>query len=104
MPLRLATLLAAQLFDAGTFIVMVRADGPTSEANPLTAGLLLSHGLAILVLLKLAIVVLVGALTVAGVARNGGRGAWAFVAWVPLGLAITFGVLGGVTNAATILN
>jgi hypothetical protein len=103
VPLRLATLLAAQLFDVGTFIVMIRAEGPAAEANPVAAGLLESHGLAILVLLKFAIVVLVGALAVAGVARNGARGAWAFVAWAPLGLAITFGMIGGITNAATIL-
>lgn len=96
-------MLAAQLFDVGTFIVMVRTDGPASEANPIAAELLDSHGLEILVLLKLAVVVLVGALAVAGVARNGARGAWAFVAWAPLGLAIAVGMIGGVSNAAAIL-
>ena len=102
MPLRLATLLAAQLFDLGTFVTMIEWHGSTAEANPLIAGLLTTLGLPALVVAKVALIVLVGSLLVAGAAR-GRRGPWSLVAGVPLALAIAFGLIGGITNAATIL-
>jgi len=102
VPLRLATLVAAQFFDLGTFMTMIAWRGHASEANPVVVGLLGSLGLPALVLVKVALVVLVGSLVVAGLAR-GGRGAWAVVARLPLAMAITVGMIGGITNAATIL-
>lgn len=102
MPLRLATLFTAQLFDLGTFMTMVAWRGPVAEANPLVANMLETFGLPALVLVKGALVVLVASLAVAGAAR-GRRGVWAAVAGLPLGLAIAAGMIGGITNAATIL-
>ena len=102
MPLRLATLVTAQLFDLGTFMTMVTLRGPSSEANPLVASLLGTMGMPALVFAKVAVVVLVGSLLAAGAAR-GRRGPWAVVAGLPLALAIVFGLIGGITNAATIL-
>ncbi len=102
MPLRLATLVTAQFFDLGTCMAMVAWRGTASEANPLVAELLGTFGLPALVFVKLAVIILVGSLLVAGAAR-GGRGVWAVVAGLPLALAIVVGLIGGITNAATIL-
>ena len=102
MPLRLATLFAAQLFDLGTFMTMVSWHGVNAEANPLVVELFSSLGISALVVAKVALVVLVGSLLVAGAAR-GRQGAWSIVAGLPLSLAIAFGLIGGITNTATIL-
>jgi len=102
VPLRLATLVTAQFFDLGTFMTMVAWRGSTAEANPLVASILGTLGLPALVLAKVALVILVGSLVVAGM-RHGRRGAWALVAGLPLALAIAFGLIGGITNTATIL-
>jgi hypothetical protein len=102
VPLRLATLLAAQLFDLGTFVTMIGRHGITAEANPFVADLFATLGMPALVLAKLSLIVLVGSLAVAGAAR-GRRGAWAVVAAVPLAVAIVVGMIGGVSNALVIL-
>jgi hypothetical protein len=99
----LATLVAAQFFDLGTFVRMIDGRGLGAEANPLVAGLLTTIGLPGLILLKAALVVLVASLVVAAAAR-GRRGIWAAIGGVPLAMAIAAGLIGGITNAATILS
>lgn len=54
------------------------------------------------VVAKLALVVLVAALCVTSSSR-GGRGVWSMVGGPPLALAISAGLIGGITNAATFL-
>ena len=100
MPLRLATLFAAQSFDFATFTVMVARHGAVSEANPIVSGLFAALGLPAVLAVKGALVLLVAALTVTGTAR-GGRRVWAMVAGLPLAIAIAAGLVGGITNAAT---
>lgn len=100
--LRLATLFLAQAIDLATFSVMVSKHGAAAEANPLVNDLFVSYGMPAVVVAKLALVLLVGALCVAASSR-GGRGVWAIVGGLPLALAIAAGLIGGITNAATFL-
>jgi hypothetical protein len=100
--LRVLTLALAQAFDLATFGVMVARHGAGAEANPLVSDLFLSHGMTAVVVAKVALVVLISALTVASWSR-GRRGAWSVVGGLPLALAIAAGMVGGITNAATFL-
>ena len=102
MVLRVATLALAQALDLATFWLMVARRGPFAEANPLVADLYGQLGMAAVVLAKVALVVLVAGLLVAATARER-RGAWAVIGGIPLALAITAGLIGGITNAATYL-
>lgn len=101
--LRLATLFLAQAFDLATFSVMVARHGVAAEANPIVNDLFLAYGMPAVVAAKVALVVLVGALSVSAWAQ-GRRGVWSVVGGLPLALAITAGLIGGITNAATFLN
>lgn len=100
--LRLATLALAQAFDLATFIVMVGRHGAGAEANPFVNDLFGAYGMTAVVVAKMALVVLIGALCIASSAR-GGRGVWSIVGGLPLALAIAAGLIGGITNAATLL-
>ena len=100
--LRIATLFLAQVFDLATFGIMVGRHGAAAEANPLVSDLFVSYGMPAVVFAKLALIVLVGALAVAASAR-GGRGVWSMVGGLPIALAITAGLIGGISNAAVIL-
>lgn len=113
MVLRLGTLALAQALDLWTFALMVARHGIAVEANPLAADLFVALGLPALVLGKVALVIAIGALVVAGAAGTapsvragyGGTsaGAWAVVRGVPVALAIAAGLIGGITNTAHIL-
>jgi hypothetical protein len=100
--LRIATLFLAQAFDLATFSVMVARHGPGAEANPIVSDLFTSFGMPAVVIAKMALVLLVGALFIAA-SSNGRRGVWAMIGGLPLALAITAGLIGGITNAATFL-
>ena len=100
--LRLATLALAQAFDLATFIVMVGRHGAGAEANPFVNDLFGAYGMTAVVVAKMALVLLIGALCIAASAR-GGRGVWSIVGGLPLALAIAAGLIGGITNAATLL-
>jgi hypothetical protein len=100
--LRFATLFLAQAFDLATFSVMVARHGSAAEANPLVNDLFDTFGMPAVVLAKLALVVLVGALSLAA-ATSGNRGAWSMIGGLPLALAIAAGLIGGITNTATLL-
>ena len=95
----LMTMVAAQLFDLGTFLVMVRRLGSAAEANPLVDSTLAAGGLAEVVLAKMALIVLMGAVAFALISVRGRRLQRA--AWVLLGCAIVAGVVGGGSNALT---
>jgi hypothetical protein len=96
------TLFLAQALDLATFDVMVARHGTAAEANPIVGDLFLSLGMPAVVVAKLALVLLVGALCVAAYSRRGRR-VWSMVGGLPLALAITAGLIGGITNAATFL-
>jgi hypothetical protein len=100
--LRLATLFLAQAFDLATFSVMVSRHGLAAEANPIVSDVFDSYGMPAVVMLKLALVLLIGALVVAAAAR-GGRGHWAMIGGLPLAFAIAAGLIGGITNTAAYL-
>jgi hypothetical protein len=101
--LRLATLFLAQAVDLATFSVMVARHGATAEANPIVSDLFHSYGMPAVVIAKLALVLLVGALSVAAAERER-RGVWSMIGGLPLALAITAGLIGGITNAAAFLS
>lgn len=95
---RLAALLAAQLFDFGTFTLMVSRHGIAAEMNPIVAQGFDSYGLPILVVVKLALVVLLGSIVVLlareGSSRQSVRGLAASITI----LAVTAGMVGGISN------
>ena len=101
--LRLATLFLAQSIDLATFSVMVARHGAVAEANPIVSDLFYTYGMPAVVIAKLALVVLVAALCVAAAAREH-RGVWSVIGGLPLALAITAGLIGGITNAAAFLS
>jgi len=103
VPLRLATLFAAQSFDFATFVVMVARHGATSEANPVIGSLFVALGWPAVVAVKAAVIALVGGLTMLGSAHRHDRRIWAVVGGLPLAIAIAAGLVGGITNAATYL-
>jgi len=95
---RLATLFAAQLFDFGTFTIMVGHHGIEAEANPLIAQGFMSFGMPILAAGKIAQVVLVGSiLVILGRVIATGTRTHRIATSVAL-LAVAGGLLGGVSN------
>ena len=102
MLLRVVTLALAQAFDFATFQTMVQVRGASAEANPLIQGLFVSLGTPAVVLAKVALVTLIVALAVAAAVR-GGKGTWAAVGGLPVAFGIAAGLIGGITNTATIL-
>ena len=100
--LRFATLALAQAFDLATFSLMVARNGSAVEANPFVNGLFDGHGMPAVIAAKLALVILISALSLAASSR-GGRGVWSVVGGLPLALGITAGLIGGITNTAVLL-
>jgi hypothetical protein len=96
----LLTMAVAQLFDLATFMAMIRRLGTSAELNPVVLGMLGSGGMASVVLAKVALVVLIGAVSV--VLLQGRAGGMRRAATVLLGCAIVAGVFGGWSNALTI--
>ena len=101
--LRLATLVVAQSFDLATFSLMVARHGTIAEANPIVVDLFVSFGMPAVFLAKAALMVLVGALSVAAWSQRGGTRIWSLVGGLPLAIAIAFGLIGGITNTANLL-
>ena len=87
--LPLLTAVAAQLFDLGTFLVMVRRFGAGAEANPLVAALFADYGTPLVAL-------------AVSTARRSPRVRLVAGA-VPVGAAIVAGLVGGLSNARVIL-
>ncbi len=99
---RLIAILAAQLFDFSTFVVMVQRHGIGAELNPLVASSFQASGLLGLLAAKLVLVAFVG-----GVIILLGRQASPIhvpsrLATFITVLAVLAGVFGGWTNAITI--
>jgi hypothetical protein len=95
---RLATLLAAQLFDFGTFTLMVGRHGIVAELNPLVAQGFVAFGLPILVLVKLALVLLLGSIVVlVGPDRQAHRSIPGLAASITI-LGVIAGLVGGISN------
>ena len=96
---RLAAILAAQLFDFGTFTLMVARHGIESETNPIVAQGFLAFGLPLVAVAKGALVLLVGSILVI-LGRT-----WAAapmtrrVATSVALVAVASGLLGGISNA-----
>jgi hypothetical protein len=98
--LRLATILAAQLFDFGTFTIMIARHGIAGEANPIVAQGFVAFGLPIVVIGKVALIVLCGSLQVVLLRSVGsGRASWRLATLVAL-LAVAAGLAGGISNLA----
>jgi hypothetical protein len=99
---RLAAILAAQLFDFATFTIMVRLHGIDAELNPLVAQGFERGGFPVLFVVKVALVVLVGA-TIVILGRDAApRTAPARLASFITVVAVCAGAFGGFSNAITI--
>jgi hypothetical protein len=102
--LRLATLLVAQLFDFGTFTVMVARHGAVAEANPLVAQGLIVYGVPLLALVKAALVVLLGSIVVI-LGRPDPRRSLAPLLGTGVALlAVGAGLLGGLSNVLVFID
>lgn len=98
LPFRLASLLAAQLFDFGTFTLMIARHGIASELNPLVAHGFAAFGLPFLAISKLALVVLLAAIVVIlGQDRPRHRSVPGLAATITV-LAVVAGLVGGISN------
>jgi hypothetical protein len=100
--LRIVTLGLAQAFDLVTFSLMVARHGSLAEENPLVNHLFDTAGMPAVVFAKVALVVLISALCLAASSR-GNRGVWSMIGGLPLALAIAAGLIGGITNTATLV-
>jgi hypothetical protein len=96
--LRVAALFAAQLFDFGTFTVMVGRHGIEAEANPLIAQGFMAYGLPLLALTKAALILLVGSILVL-LDRPGASPRMTRLAATTVALlAVASGLVGGLSN------
>jgi hypothetical protein len=95
---RIAALLAAQLFDFGTFTLMIGRHGIVAEVNPIVAQGFDAFGMPILALSKLALIVLLGSIVVV-LARDmpSRRPIPGLAASITL-LAVIGGLVGGISN------
>jgi hypothetical protein len=92
----LGLLILAHLADYTTFVVMTAIHGPSAEANPLVATIFEDWGLPLLTVAKFATVLLVAAVFLV-VGRDRPR-----VAAGVLAFGVFIGVLGAISNVATI--
>jgi hypothetical protein len=95
---RLASLLAAQLFDFATFALMVGRHGVAAELNPVVAQGFIGFGLPFLAFTKLAVVVLVGSIVVV-LGRDAAERSPSRLAAGLAVLGVVAGVAGGISNA-----
>src|SRR4029453_6124440 len=95
---RLATMLTAQLFDFGTFTVMVARHGALAEMNPLVAHGFADYGLPLLAFAKAALVLLLASIVVILGRPAQGRRSGARLATTVALLAVAAGLIGGFSN------
>jgi hypothetical protein len=97
VPFRVAAVLAAQLFDFATFTIMVGRHGIGTELNPLVAHGFAGFGMPMVVVMKVALVVLLGATIV--VLGRGRSDSWsrAWAATIAI-VAVVAGLIGGISN------
>jgi len=96
------TLITAQLFDFGTFVRMVERHGAAAEANPLVGALFLDFGLPMLLVFKIVLVAFEVAV-VAVLAHQGRPRSHQVLAGLVLGTGIVAGLVGGLSNALTLV-
>jgi hypothetical protein len=94
--LGLRMLIAAQIADYATFVIMIARHGLSAELNPLVATMAQDHGLMLLTAAKVSAVVLVAA-TFLVVGRTRPRLAAAVLAF-----GVVTGGIGALSNVATI--
>jgi uncharacterized membrane protein len=97
LPFRLATVLAAQLFDFGTFTVMIARHGIVSEMNPLVAQGFTYFGMPILVLMKAALVLLLSSIIILLDRNRSVRPPGPAATFVTV-LGVVGGLVGGISN------
>lgn len=95
---RLAALLAAQLFDFGTFTMMVGKHGIVAEVNPIVSQGFMAFGMPVLALTKIALVVLLGSIIVLLARDKPSRRAIPGLAALITVLAVIGGLAGGISN------
>jgi len=95
---RLAALFAAQLFDFGTFTGMIDRHGIRAELNPIVVQGFEAFGMPVVVLVKMALVVLVGSVVFLLATEGQGRKPQPGLATVVTLVAVSAGFLGGVSN------
>jgi hypothetical protein len=98
---RLAAIVAAQLFDFATFMIMVKLHGIGAELNPLVQNGFEMGGFRGLFLFKLALIVLVSSIIVILGRDAPPRTIGARLAAAVTVMAVTAGVFGGFSNAIT---
>jgi len=92
----------AQLIDLATFARMVVVSGPTAEANPLVAALLVDHGLQFVAVTKIAALsLIVGVIAV--LASRDGSGGHRRLALAVAMIAVCAGLFGGWSNVIAIV-
>jgi hypothetical protein len=96
---RIAALLAAQLFDFGTFLLMIERHGIGAEANPIVAHGFIAFGWPIVVVAKVSLVVLVGSILVLLGREATARPVSGRLAAIVVVAAVAAGLLGGISNA-----
>ena len=95
---RLATLLAAQLFDFGTFTLMVNRHGIVAEVNPIVAQGFETFGMPVLAISKIALVVLLGSIVIVLARDRASGGPIRGLAAAITMLAVAGGLVGGISN------
>jgi hypothetical protein len=97
--LHLVSLVAAQLFDYGTFTLMVGRYGIVAELNPVVAHGFVAFGLPFLAVAKAVLVVLVGSIVVVIGRRATDPRSLPALATAITVLAVLAGLAGGISNA-----
>lgn len=95
---RLAALLAAQLFDFGTFTLMIGKHGIAAEVNPIVAQGFAVFGMPVLVVAKIALVVLLASIVVLLTRDQPSRRAIPGLAAFITIMAVLGGMIGGISN------
>ena len=98
--LHVASVVAAQLFDYGTFSMMVGRHGIGAELNPIVAQGFEAFGLPFLAVSKLVLMALVGSIVVVIASRSADRPALPALATAVSVVAVVAGLVGGISNTA----
>ncbi len=98
LPFRVTSLLAAQMFDFATFMLMIQRHGIAAEANPLVAAGFGAFGMPILALMKIALTVLLASIVVILSRGQTERRSGQWLAALISVFAVAGGLLGGVSN------
>ena len=102
MTAAVVTLTVAQLLDLGTFIRMIARHGVEVEANPLVSHLAAEYGMQFVAVTKITALSVVVAVTVVLLGQPNGPG-HPRLARTVVAIAVLAGLIGGWTNAATLI-